>query len=78
MYFRGEMCNGTSPAAFTLPAGFAPSEEQWLVVDECSATTGRAHILVDGSVSIDADPSKTFAASAQRFTSLDGEAFALS
>lgn len=76
VYFRGDMCtSGTTAVAFVLPAGFAPSANQWLVVDECNAKTGRLDITAAGQASVEGDPSTTFANSAGCFTSLDGVEF---
>ncbi len=77
VYFRGEMCltSGTNQNAFTLAAGLAPSEEQWIVVDECGGYTGRMEILADGAAYLYGDPN-TSGNAAFCFTSLDGVEFA--
>jgi hypothetical protein len=78
VYFRGTICTpGTNSNAFALPAGFIPSESQWLTADECNAYTGRLSIPKTGEVSVEGDPNTTFAGSAACFTSLAGVEFAL-
>src|SRR5690349_11988378 len=74
VHFKGAIAGGSSPVAFTLPAGFAPATMVYVPVDMCGATNGRLVISPSGTVSVQAESSF---ANAQCFTSLDGVSFAL-
>ena len=71
--FKGAIGNGTTAVAFTLPTGFRPATDVYVVVDLCNATKGRLHITAAGVVDIEAE-NGTFT-NAQCFTSLDGASF---
>ena len=75
VHFEGAIASGTSPVAFTLPAGFRPATNVYVPVDLCNAANGRLDIAPSGVVSVQAEGSFS---DAQCFTSLDGASFALS
>jgi hypothetical protein len=75
VYFTGAISNGTSPVAFTLPAGFRPLTDVYVSVGLCNTTKGRIHITPSGSVDVQ-EENGTFS-NAQCFTSLDGANFSL-
>lgn len=71
---KGAMANGTSAAAFTLPAGLRPPTTTYVPVDLCNAAKGRLIIQPSGDVSVQA--SAAFS-DAQCFTSLEGASFSI-
>jgi hypothetical protein len=77
VYFRGELCrnSGTSDNPFALPAGFVPTNEQWLTADQITAATGRIYINPSGEVRMHDDPEHP--GSAAGFTSLSGVFYTL-
>jgi len=75
VHFEGAIASGTSPVAFTLPAGFRPATNVYVPVDLCNAANGRLDIAPSGVVSVQAEGAFS---DAQCFTSLDGASFALS
>jgi hypothetical protein len=75
VHFKGAIAGGTSPVAFTLPAGFAPTTTAYVAVDLCNATKGRLVIQPSGTVSVQAEAGAF--ANAQCFTSLDGASYSI-
>jgi len=76
VHLKGSIEHGTSPVAFTLPAGFRPATNVYVPVDMCNATNGRLDIAPSGVVSVQAEGGAF--SDAQCFTSLDGASFATS
>ena len=76
VHLKGAIASGTSPVAFTLPAGFRPATNVYVPVDMCNATNGRLDIAPSGVVSVQAEGGAF--SDAQCFTSLDGASFATS
>jgi hypothetical protein len=74
VHFQGAMANGTSPAAFVLPAALRPQSTVWIPLDMAFSTNGRIGIHPDGTVDVQAQSDFS---GAQTFTSLDGATFAL-
>ena len=74
---HGTICSGTNnTAAFTLPAGFRPTSEVWLTVDQCNAATGRIEINAGtGTTFVTSDPADPNAATC--FVSLAGVSYTL-
>ena len=72
VHLEGAIAGGTSPLAFTLPAGFRPAHNVYVSVDMNGANRG--HVLIDsnGQVTVFAEGSPSVASS---FTSLDGVSF---
>lgn len=79
VHFRGEMCrtSGTSNNPFAVPSGFAPSQTEWIVVDQCNAHTGRIIIGTDGETSVQDDPTASAPGQHACFTSLAGVGYTL-
>lgn len=76
VYLRGGLTGGAAGGVFTLPVGFRPATDTYVVVDLCNATRGRLYIQPTGVTTVQAEDG-TFA-NAQCFTSLDGASFARS
>lgn len=70
--FEGALSNGTTNAAFILPASMRPAKKVSLPVDMCDSTNGRLVINPDGSASLWAENAFE---EAQCFTSLEGVSF---
>ena len=77
VYFRGGICrtSGTSTNPFAVPAGFAPSEVEYIAVDQNLGTTGRIVIRPTGEVFVDSDPDH--AGSGTTATHLAGASYTL-
>jgi hypothetical protein len=75
VHLKGAIGSGTSPVAFTLPAGFRPATNVYVPVDMCNSTNGRLLIAPTGVVTVQAE---TAFSNAQCFTSLEGVTFATS
>jgi len=73
IYFMGAIANGTSGAAFTIPAGMAPFNDTYVPIDLCNATKGRLLIHPSGLVEVQTEGSF---GNATCFTSLEGAGFA--
>ena len=78
MYLEGEIKTaGTNPAALTLPAGFRPSKNVYVLINLCTGSIGRLDITPSGAVTVEAEGTNDFWM-AQCGTSLEGASFALS
>lgn len=58
VYFRGGICraSGTSTNPFAVPPGFAPSESEYIAVDQNFGATGRIIVRPTGEVFVENDP----------------------
>ena len=78
VHLEGEIKTaGTNPAAFTLPAGFRPSRNVYVLINLCTGSIGRLDIAPTGAVTVEAEGTGNFWL-ARCGTSLDGASFALS
>ena len=78
VHLEGEIKTaGTNPAAFTLPAGFRPSKNVYVLINLCTGSIGRLDITPSGAVTVEAEGTGNWWM-AQCGTSLDGASFALS
>jgi hypothetical protein len=68
---------GTNPAAFTLPAGFRPSKNVYVMINLCTGSIGGLHIAPSGAVTVHPEGTGNFWM-AQCGTSLEGASYALS
>jgi hypothetical protein len=76
--FEGEIKTaGTNPAAFTLPAGFRPSTNVYVLINLCTGSIGRLHITPSGAVTVQAEGTGNWWM-VKCGVSLDGASFALS
>jgi hypothetical protein len=77
VHLEGEIKTaGTNPAAFTLPAGFRPSKNVYVLINVCTGSIGRLDITPSGAVTVEAEGNDF--SLAQCGTSLDGASYALS
>ena len=78
VHLEGEIKTaGTKLAAFTLPAGFRPSKDVYVLINLCTGSIGRLDIAPSGAVSVEAEGTGNLWM-IQCGTSLDGAWFALS
>jgi len=78
VHFEGEIKTaGTNPAAFTLPAGFRPSKNVYVLITLCTGSIGRLHITPSGAVTVQAEGTGNWWM-VKCGVSLDGASFALS
>ena len=78
VHLEGEIKTaGTSEAAFTLPAGFRPSTNVYVLINLCTGSIGRLDITPSGAVTVEAEGTGNWWM-AQCGVSLDGASFALS
>lgn len=68
---------GTKPAAFTLPAGFRPATNVYVLINLCTGSIGRLHITPSGAVTVQAEGTGNWWM-VKCGVSLDGASFALS
>jgi hypothetical protein len=68
---------GTSPAAFTVPAGFRPSTNVYVLITLCTGSIGRLHITPSGAVTVQAEGTGNWWM-VKCGVSLDGASYALS
>jgi len=72
VHLEGAMQNGTSPAVFTLPAGFRPAHDVYVKVLFADSSNGRLFITPSGSVTLQGNLAET-----KLFTGLHGASFAV-
>jgi hypothetical protein len=78
VHFEGEIKTaGTNPAAFTLPAGFRPSQNVYVLITLCTGSIGRLNIAPSGAVTVTPEGTGNWWM-VQCGVSLDGASFALS
>jgi hypothetical protein len=78
VHLEGEIKTaGTNPAAFTLPAGFRPSTNVYVLINLCTGSIGRLHIAPSGAVTVQAEGTGNWWM-VKCGVSLDGASFALS
>ena len=78
VHLAGEIKTAHShSAAFTLPAGFRPSKDVYVLINLCTGSIGRLDIAPSGAVSVEAEGTGNLWM-IQCGTSLDGASFALS
>jgi hypothetical protein len=68
------MTSGTNMNVFTLPAGFRPPKESYILIDLCGGTTGRIQVSPSGNVNVQYEK---LLSSAQCFSSFEGAKFSL-
>jgi len=74
VHLEGAIAGGTSPQAFTLPAGFRPAHNVYVSVDANGANRGHVLITPSGQVNVFGEEDSQSAVTS--FTSLDGVSFA--
>jgi hypothetical protein len=78
VHFEGEIKTaGTNPAAFTLPAGFRPSQNVYVPITLCTGSIGRLNIAPSGAVTVTPEGTGNWWM-VKCGVSLDGASFALS
>lgn len=78
VHLEGEIKTaGTNPAAFTLPVGFRPSQNVYVLITLCTGSIGRLDISPSGAVSVEAEGTGNWWM-VKCGVSLDGASFALS
>src|SRR5215469_8964204 len=78
VHLEGEIKTaGTKPAAFTLPAGFRPSTNVYVLINLCTGSIGRLDITPSGAVTVEAEGTGNWWM-VKCGVSLEGASFALS
>jgi len=78
VHLEGEIKTaGTKPAAFTLPAGFRPSKNVYVLINLCTGSIGRLHITPSGAVTVQPEGTGNWWM-VKCGVSLEGASFALS
>ncbi len=78
VHFEGEIKTaGTNPAAFTLPAGFRPGKNVYVLITLCTGSIGRLNIAPSGAVTVTPEGTGNWWM-VKCGVSLDGASFALS